>query len=396
MKCYICSHEVPEGKKCCPYCGRVITSSDKERYSQQNNAENPVYRPAGTKTASGDKTIHIPDLFSSDPNAPEYSDPHSYDRATADVLAYDRDFISRREDDADEPTKRIRTRGQEQDYENPSVDRQRTAKTEDYNDDDYYEDNYGDEDYYESEEEDVDRSPVTRDRKPSKPHLRFNVKMFIICIAVLAAIVMVVVFGYQIGEQFGIFGENTSGTGSGISADSEGGKKPEEPKSDDAVARPSSTHKTGKYTVVTDSNNIFAYKSETDPRIVATIPNGTSIEIVEISGDLGKTTYNGFTGWVKLSDLEFDSPAEPGSDEDTNNSGGSSDSSASTAGTYTVDLHGDGDSVNVRSENNSSSALLTTIPDGTELTVDKIEGNWAHITYDGIEGWVSMRYLMKQ
>lgn len=405
MKCYICSHEVPEGKKCCPYCGRVITSSDKQRYAQQKKEENArqnqaqntrnsgdsVYRPARTRNTSEEKTIHIPDLFSSDPNAPEYTDPHSYDRATADVLAYDREFISG-SDEA--PTRRIRMSDQEMDYM-PPRNRTQPAETDYPDDDGYYDDDYVDDEAYDEPAEDDyydQKAAVSRNKRQSRPHLRFNVKIFIICIAVLLGIVIVIVGGYQIGEQFGIFGEDPSG--SSVSADGEGGKKTAEPKSDDAaVQSPATSNKTGKYTVVTDANNIFAYKSETDPRIVATIPNKTVIEITEISGDLGKTTYNGFTGWVKLSDLEYTAAAEPGSAADTNNGNDSPAGDAYASGTYTVDLNGDGDSVNVRSEASSYSTLLTTIPEGTELTVDKIDGNWGHITYEGIEGWVFMDYM---
>lgn len=44
---------------------------------------------------------------------------------------------------------------------------------------------------------------------------------------------------------------------------------------------------------------------------------------------------------------------------------------------------------------NTKSAILTVIPYGTTITVDKTQSGWAHTTYKGKTGWCSMQYLKK-
>lgn len=49
----------------------------------------------------------------------------------------------------------------------------------------------------------------------------------------------------------------------------------------------------------------------------------------------------------------------------------------------------------LRKSPNTSSAVLTVIPYGTTITVDKTQNGWAHTTYKGKTGWCSMTYLKK-
>ncbi len=410
MKCYICSNEIPEGKKCCPYCGRVITSADKKRYEQQNaDRENTrvvserVYKPAGTRNpnAAQQKTIHIPDIFSSDPNMPEYTDPHSYDRATADILEYDRQFVKGEYDESAERRYREQPRMQtpqpEQAYRRAGYERvELDGEYDDYDGDYYDEDEEYEQPEISSPYEKSERGTVIRDKKQSKPRLKLNVKMLIVCLGIIFGIVIIVVCGYQLGEQFGLFGskEPSSATSN---------NEPDSSKTPETTtdgSKPAVSGKTGKYTVKTDTNHIFVYKSATDPRIIATIPNEEVIEITEVSSEMGKTTYNNYTGWVKLSDLEYTPDANGGSEDNTGNNqdGGSNSGDAPASvtyqtGTYTVTLGDDGPDLNIRSTASSYGVLVSTVPDGTELTVDEIDGSWGHITYNGFEGWVFMEYL---
>ncbi len=58
---------------------------------------------------------------------------------------------------------------------------------------------------------------------------------------------------------------------------------------------------------------------------------------------------------------------------------------------YTVTTSGG--TLNIRSGTGTSYSILGAVPNGTALAVQKISGNWAYITYNGISGWVSMDYL---
>ena len=50
--------------------------------------------------------------------------------------------------------------------------------------------------------------------------------------------------------------------------------------------------------------------------------------------------------------------------------------------------------LNLRSEASASGDLLTTIPYATALTASgRTDDNWWHVSYNGIDGWVSGDYL---
>ena len=76
-------------------------------------------------------------------------------------------------------------------------------------------------------------------------------------------------------------------------------------------------------------------------------------------------------------------------------SGGSSSCTCSTsyAGNYTCTTANY--PLNIRSEHNTSSYILGSIPSGATVSVSKANGNWAHVTYNGISGYASMEYLKK-
>lgn len=49
----------------------------------------------------------------------------------------------------------------------------------------------------------------------------------------------------------------------------------------------------------------------------------------------------------------------------------------------------------IRSGHGTSFTQIGLIPEGAEVTVSKSDGTWAHITYNGLEGYVHMNYLRK-
>ena len=49
----------------------------------------------------------------------------------------------------------------------------------------------------------------------------------------------------------------------------------------------------------------------------------------------------------------------------------------------------------LRSAPNTSSTVLTLIPNGTIITVNSTSNGWAHTSYNGFTGWCSMTYLVK-
>ena len=111
---------------------------------------------------------------------------------------------------------------------------------------------------------------------------------------------------------------------------------------------------------------------------------------------MGQTTYNSYPGWVSMKDLKYSPDAtldEKADSSSTETTTGDTAVQTFSTGVYTVDLGGDGETLNLRSINSSSGDLLTTIPEGTELTVDEIKGSWGHVSFGGFDGWVFMEYL---
>ncbi|MCQ2445875.1 MAG: SH3 domain-containing protein [Clostridia bacterium] len=117
---------------------------------------------------------------------------------------------------------------------------------------------------------------------------------------------------------------------------------------------------------------------------LATIPEGTRITITEIKDGWGKTTYSGKTGWVSMDYVKkVDDPTEP--DEP--------DPPAPPAPTGTVYITTA--NLNLRDSASTSGAKLTTIPQGTKITITETKNGWGKTTYSGKTGWVSMDYVKK-
>lgn len=56
----------------------------------------------------------------------------------------------------------------------------------------------------------------------------------------------------------------------------------------------------------------------------------------------------------------------------------------------------DGSTLNIRSGHGTSYAVIGSIPDGAIVYVSKSNGEWAHVYYNGINGYASMQYLELQ
>lgn len=388
MKCRVCATEIPEGKRCCPKCGRVITSTAKKTEDEAKNNQSTlsdrtmVYRPATSKSSQqSDKTIKINDIFSSDPNAPTYSDPHTYDRATADVLEYDRMFMKRADKENYDDGEDMKF------FEPKKTNEQHNFTVTSEYDNDYDETS----DIFDSKNDTMEsRGAVIRDKKRAKPHINFNMKYLMLAIAVIAGLIVIVFGTYQLCKQFGIINDDEKYSNiSGENAETTTKKKNENDTDDDN----SYTAQTGVYTVYSDQNNIFVYKSISDQRIIATIPNKTIINVSEIKNDFCKTTYNGYTGWVKIDELKFTPNEKPIQQETEPASNDETTTQEQTTGTYTVTLNGTSNTLNVRSIGSTDGEVITTLSDGAQVNVEEIKNGWGKIFINEVEGWVYMEYL---
>ncbi len=124
---------------------------------------------------------------------------------------------------------------------------------------------------------------------------------------------------------------------------------------------------TGAY-LTTDRLNLRA-NAGTDHTVLLVIPSETRIDITEVTGGWGKTTYDGQTGWVSM---RYCTPAV----------------AMFTAGDYCTDQQ----TLTLHSAPTADSDALGSLPPDTIITVTEINGDWGYCSYNGLAGWVSLRY----
>ena len=139
---------------------------------------------------------------------------------------------------------------------------------------------------------------------------------------------------------------------------------------------------TGTYEINTKSGNLNMRSSASSASSVSgSVPKGTKVDVTEISGGFGKVVYKNAIGWISLRYAKFiSSNTIP---EITSPSGSS--------GNYKVVTAGGG--LNLRSAASSSSQVLTTVPNGTSVTVFEVSNGFGKVSYKNTVGWLSMSYL---
>ncbi len=405
MNCHICGHVIPEGQKYCPGCGRVV----KERATKGGTEQTVPKTGVGAGSASTKPTSYqdtgITDIFNTDPNAPEYSDPYAYDRASAHAEEYDRLFVSRKNENIDDDsplytdsgTKRFKPIKTEPQDDESGFTRRIHIKQETDDDDD----SYSLFDVFDDDDDDDDG--YDDDSAPQKEKRPINFKMIFLGIAITIGIVIVVAGIYSIGKSVGIWGEEPTSTAPIVDAsnlDSDNVVNKNEQKDNDEQEDPqASMYKTGVYTVKSTQKNIFVYKSVADQRIIATIPNNTIIKITEVNGDFGKTSHNSYVGWVEMAELKFtpnEAPETTTKQEETTTEPTSGENQEEPTfptkpGNYTVVTTTAG--LNVRNTNSTEGDIITVIPNGETVEVMEVKSGWGKIYMDGAEAWVYMKYL---
>ncbi|MCR5636098.1 MAG: SH3 domain-containing protein [Clostridiales bacterium] len=142
-----------------------------------------------------------------------------------------------------------------------------------------------------------------------------------------------------------------------------------------------SGYTTGTYQITTEGGNLKLRAAPINGSQLALIPNGTILQVTEVSGAWGKTTYNGQTGWISL-DL---------AKKVSGQNGENGSETGYALGSYTVTLSSG--NLRMRSEPSASADPIDQIPNGTKIVVTEINDGFGKTTYNGKTGWVSMAYL---
>ncbi len=110
--------------------------------------------------------------------------------------------------------------------------------------------------------------------------------------------------------------------------------------------------------------------------VLTVLPKGTIVTIESFTGKWGKLTYNGYVGYASQNYMSpYDEPA--------------------VEIPVAEDIRENIYNLNLRSGPGTNFGIILTIPQGTKLTIEKMDGNWAQVTYGGRTGYVSVDYLKK-
>ena len=142
----------------------------------------------------------------------------------------------------------------------------------------------------------------------------------------------------------------------------------------------------GTAKIVCSTTVNFRSQPSTSSTVLASMPNGASVNITGVSNGWFKATYNGQNGYVSADYVSF-AGSGSGSSSSSNQSSSSS-SSTSRTGKIVCDT-----SVNFRSQPNTSCSVIGSLYNGATVTILSSENGWYKATYNGKTGYISADYV---
>ena len=142
---------------------------------------------------------------------------------------------------------------------------------------------------------------------------------------------------------------------------------------------------------VSDSLNVRS-GAGTSYSVVGSLKNGTSVEIIETSGNWYKIKYGNGYGYVSKDYVTLNSSSNSNTGN-TSNSGSTNNTPATSTTKGTVKVS---DSLNVRSGAGTSYSVIGSLKNGTSVEIVETSGNWYKIKYGNGYGYVSKDYITLQ
>lgn len=157
-----------------------------------------------------------------------------------------------------------------------------------------------------------------------------------------------------------------------------------------ATATPVPPYGTGETAYVTTTGGSLNLRqwANSSAKVLATIPNGTLLTVLSRGSTWCAVTYNGIAGYVMTSFLRF--VAAAASPMPTATPTATADPAAGGTRAYVTTSGG---SLNLRAAAQSNAKVLTTIPNGTLLTVTARGASWCAVSYGGYAGYVMTSFL---
>lgn len=133
----------------------------------------------------------------------------------------------------------------------------------------------------------------------------------------------------------------------------------------------------GQYRAHAPNSGILNMRANpnTSASIVASIPHNTVLNVTQISGVWGLTTFNGRSGWIHLDHAQFLGGTQQPASQRVR-------AFAPTSGI-----------LNMRANPNTSASIVASIPHNTLLTITERNGVWGRTTFNGRSGWVHMDHV---
>ena len=153
------------------------------------------------------------------------------------------------------------------------------------------------------------------------------------------------------------------------------------------IFAPTSTPASGKtYATVTTASGSLNLRERADKNasVLTKIPQYAQVEVLAYGSVWCQVVYNGITGYAMTSFLTLSgTPAQPTPTPMPTSSGDGTVAWVSTSG----------GSLNLREAARSGAAVLTTIPNGTQLSVTQRGSIWCAVIYHGRSGYVMTEFL---
>ena len=138
-------------------------------------------------------------------------------------------------------------------------------------------------------------------------------------------------------------------------------------------------------TVAISVANVYMDANETS-EVVGTVEKYAVLTAQKYPSGWTRVTNNSVAGWMRTENITF--PEGTG-----NNTLNTESSPVGKKGTIKADPF-----LNVRASANSTANIITTIPNGTEITIKDVasgsNGEWYKVTYASATGWVSAAYVV--
>ncbi|MBQ8686924.1 MAG: SH3 domain-containing protein [Ruminococcus sp.] len=154
----------------------------------------------------------------------------------------------------------------------------------------------------------------------------------------------------------------------------------------------------GTYIVNTDGSALnMRNAASTSGSVIAQIPSGAEVQVLESDGTWASVTWSGINGYCSMEYLtraaETTTTTEAATETTTAAATTADIFSEAEAGTYIVSASGS--YLNMREDASMTADVVTTIPDGTAVTVTAVSSSWAAVTWNGNSGYCSIDYLKK-